>query len=259
MALIAITREVSPSINRCELSFHDRKPIDVPRAIEQHAAYQQCLKSLGARVISLPAEPDLPDSVFVEDAAIVFDTVAVIPIMGAASRRDEPRSLVPTLLRYRPVEHLREPATLDGGDVLVAGTRVYVGLTKRTNREGVNQMRNILQPYGYNVEGVAVHGALHLKSACSYLGNDTLLINRQFIDAAAFKPFKLIDVPEHEPAAPNALVLNGTVIMAASFPETCELLVHQDYPVQPVDVGELQKAEAGVTCCSVVFGDSSDS
>ncbi|HJT81643.1 MAG TPA: arginine deiminase family protein [Chthoniobacterales bacterium] len=256
MPLIAITRAVSPNINQCELSFHDRHQIDVPTAIAQHEAYNKCLESLGAKVIALPAEPDLPDSVFVEDAAIVFDEVAVIPIMAAASRRDEPRTLVPALSRFRALEWLREPATLDGGDVVVADHRVFVGLTRRTNREAVNQLGEILRPHGYIIKGVPVRDILHLKSACCYLGNNALLINRKFTDASVFQPLDLIDVTEPEPAAANVLSVNGTVIAAASFPETCSLLEQRGFRVRRVEVAELQKAEAGVTCCSLVFSDS---
>jgi len=134
--LTAITREVSASINNCELSFHARKPIDVAKAIAQHKAYQDCLAELGVQIVSLPAELDLPDSVFVEDAAVVVDEVAVIPIMGAPARRPEARSLANALSRYRPIKFLREPATLDGGDVLRIGRTLFVGLSQRTNREG---------------------------------------------------------------------------------------------------------------------------
>src|SRR5712691_6350593 len=121
MPLTAITREVSSSINDCELSFHARQPIDVAKAIAQHQAYQDCLAELGVRVVSLPAEPELPDAVFVEDPAIVVDEVAVISIMGAPSRRPEARGLADALSRYRPIKFLRKPATLDGGDVLCVG------------------------------------------------------------------------------------------------------------------------------------------
>ena len=114
LQLMAITRPVSVSINNCELSFHARQPIDVSQAIAQHEAYEDCLTALGVQVISLPAEPDLPDAVFVEDPAVVVDEVAVISIMGALSRRSETSSMVVALSRYRPIEQLVAPATLDG-------------------------------------------------------------------------------------------------------------------------------------------------
>jgi dimethylargininase len=253
MSLTAIVREVSPGINRCELSFHSRKPIDVNKAIAQHRAYQECLAGLEVRIVSLPAEPDLPDSVFVEDAAAVFDEVAVIPIMGAPSRRPETKSLAQSLSRHRPIKLLSEPATLDGGDVLQIGSRVFVGSTRRTNMHGINQLREILRPYGYSVEAVEINKCLHLKSACSYIGNNSILINRAFLDPKSFHGIDLIDVPIDEPAAANALTISDTVIIPVSFPKTRDLLESRDFRVQAIDLSELQKAEAGVTCCSAIF------
>jgi len=208
MQLVAVTREVSPSINACELSFHMRQPIDVTRAIAQHHNYQQCLAQLGVRIVSLPAEPDFPDSVFVEDAAVVLDEVAIISNMGALSRRPESVTLIGPLSHYREIKSLVEPATLDGGDVLRIGRHVFVGLSKRTNDEGFIQLRNILQPYGYEIGMVEVRGCLHLKSACSYIGKDRLLINRSWIDPKPFLEFAMIDVPAEEPAAAHALLVN---------------------------------------------------
>lgn len=250
---MAITRPVSASINNCELSFHARQPIDVSKAIAQHKAYEDCLTALGIEVISIPAEPDLPDAVFVEDPAIVADQVAVISIMGAPSRRPEARSLATALSRYRPIKQLVAPATLDGGDVMRAGRSVFVGLSKRTNREGFDQLRDILRAYDYQVRAVDVGGCLHLKSACSYIGNNSILINRSFIDPQQFHGFELIDVADEEPAGANALLIRDVVIIAASFPKTRALLERRGFFVRTIDVSELQKAEAGVTCTSLIF------
>ena len=251
--LTAITRAVSASITDCELSFHARQPIDVAKVIAQHKAYQDCLAELGVRIVSLPAEPELPDAVFVEDPVVVVDEVAVISIMGAPSRRPEARTLTDALSRYRPLKFLREPATLDGGDVVRIGRRVFAGLSQRTNREGVSQLRDLLQAFDYEVQPVEVRGCLHLKSACSYIGNDTVLINRAWIDAERFRGFKLLDVPDEEPAAANALLVNDVVIIAASFPKTRALLEQRGFCVRTMDLSELQKAEAGVTCTSLIF------
>ena len=253
MPLTGITREVSPSINKCELSFHAREPIDVAKAVAQHKAYQDCLTELGVKIVSLPAESKLPDAVFVEDPAIVVDEVAIIFFMGAPSRRPEARSLADALARYRPLEFLVEPATSDGGDVMRIGRLVFVGLSQRTNREGIAQLRDILQPYGYQVQAVEVTGCLHLKSACSYIGNNTILVNRSLIDVGPFREFELIDVPDEEAGAANALLVKDVVIMPASFPKTRSLLEQRGFRVQTIDLSELQKAEAGVTCTSLIF------
>src|SRR6185503_14028239 len=180
--LIAITRAVSPSINRCELTYHAQEPIDVAKAEAQHAAYEEVLRQLGVRVVSLAAEPDLPDAVFVEDAGVVVDEVAVIPVMGAASRRPETESMVRALSAYRPIKFMQTPATLDGGDVMRIGRRLYVGASSRTNADGIAQLRALLAEFGYEVTAVAVNGCLHLKSACTYVGKDTIFINRAWID-----------------------------------------------------------------------------
>ena len=251
--LTAITREVSESINDCELSFHARQPIDVAKAIAQHKAYQDCLAELGVQIVSLPAEPKLPDAVFVEDPAVVVDEVAVIPIMGTPNRRPEAHSLTDALSRYRPLRFLREPATLDGGDVLRVGRRIFAGISQRTNRQGIAQLRGVLGAFDYQVQPVEVRGCLHLKSACSYIGSDTVLINRSWIDPEALRGFELIDVPDEEPAAANALLIKDVVIIPASFPQTRALLKQRGFRVRTIDLSELQKAEAGVTCTSLIL------
>ena len=254
MQLIAIMRGVSASINDCALSFHARQPIDVARARAQHRAYRDCLEELGVRVLSLPAEPGLPDAVFVEDPVVVVDEVAIISNMGASSRRPEARTLIDALSPYRPLQFLEEPATLDGGDVLRIGQSVFVGLSRRTNQEGVSQLRELLGPYDYQVQPVEVRGCLHLKSACSYVGNGTVLINPSWIEAEPLRGFEWLEVPAEEPGAANALLIGDVVIIPVSFPKTRARLERRGFRVRAIDVSELQKAEAGVTCCSVIFG-----
>src|SRR5205807_5615444 len=193
MELTAITRQVSARINDCELSFHARQRIDVAKAVAQHKVYQDCLVALGARIVSLPAEPGLPDAAFVEDAALVVDEVAVITNMGAPSRRAESKSLAKTLSQYRPLKFLIEPATLDGGDVLRVGRSLFVGLSRRTNQHGIDQLRDLLRAYDYQVQPVEVKSCLHLKSACSYIVNGIILVNRFWVDAKKLRGFYLLD------------------------------------------------------------------
>jgi len=254
--LTAITRQVSPGINQCELSFHERQPIDVEKAIDQHTAYERLLSELGVRVVQLAAEPGLPDAVFVEDPAVVVDEVAVVSRMGAVSRRPETKSVVAALSLYRPLEFLTEPATLEGGDVMRIGRTLYAGLSARTNRQGVEQLANALRPHGYDVRPIEVRGCLHLKSACSYVGDGAVLVNRSWIDAHALDMYELIDVPHGESAAANALLVSAAVILPASFPKTREMLEQRGFRVRPIDMSELQKAEGGVTCTSLIFDDN---
>lgn len=251
--LTAITRAVSPSIDDCELTFHLRQQIDVARAASQHHAYEECLRELGVRVISLPAEPALPDSVFVEDAAIIVDELAIMTFMGAVSRRGETESLARALSEYRPIKYMQSPATLDGGDVMRIGRALYVGASSRTNAEGASQLRGLLAPFDYQVRAVEVTGCLHLKSACTYIGRNSILINRAWIDAAQLESFELVDVPTEEPNAANALLVGDVVVMPDSFPQTRAMLEGRGFNVRAVDVSELQKAEGGVTCKSLIF------
>src|SRR5438132_1806969 len=159
--LTAITRAVSPAIVHCELSFIDRKPIDLAVAEEQHHAYEKLLGKLGARVISLPAEPALPDSMFVEDPAIVLDELAVVFPLGTESRRSEAASIQRVLATFRKIAHVELPGTVEGGDVLRVGRRLFVGQSKRTNAEGIRQLTAILRAHNYDVIPVPVTGCLH--------------------------------------------------------------------------------------------------
>src|SRR5205807_3572025 len=163
--LIAITRAVSSAIVNCELSFIDRKPIDLGTAQEQHHAYEKLLDKLGARVISLPAEPALPDSMFVEDPALVLDELAVILPLGTQTRQPEAGTLAQALTPFRRLEYIRAPGIMEGGDVLRVGRKLFVGLSRRTNAEGIRQLAAIASSHGYEIITVPVTGCLHLKSA----------------------------------------------------------------------------------------------
>src|SRR5258708_2016987 len=254
--LTAITRAVSPSIVDCELSFIDRRPIDLAIAQRQHRAYEELLCKLGARVISLPAEPELPDSMFVEDPVIVLDELAVIFPLGTETRRHEAPSLAQALSPFRKLERISLPGTLEGGDVLRIERQLFVGLTKRTNPEGIRQLAAILAPHNYEVIAVPVTGCLHLKSAVTYLGRNTLLSNRAWFDTIPLAGYEWIDVDPAEPHAANALALADTVIFPASFPRTRARIGARGFHVTPLDISELQKAESGLTCSSLIFANT---
>jgi dimethylargininase len=251
--LKALTKQVSPSFALCELTFLDRQPIDVAKAIGQHRAYEICLAELGAEVISLPADSSFPDAVFVEDAAIVLDEVAIITRPGAESRRGETETIAQALLPYRELRYIREPGTLEGGDVIHVGKTLYTGLSRRTNRDGVVQLEELLQPFGYRVVPVDVNGCLHLKSGACWAGGDVILANRQWINASAFRDFKIIDVAGDEPSAADVLPVGDSLLVPSNYVHTCETLRASGVNVRPIDVSELQKAEAGVTCMSLLF------
>lgn len=251
--LTAITRAVSPSINLCELGYLARQPIDVEKAREQHQRYEECLRELGVSVVSLPAEPEMPDSMFVEDPAVVVNEVAVMTRMGAESRRKESDSLAAALAKFRPLRWMRQPATLEGGDVLRIESIVYVGMSARTNREGMAQLAVELARFRYSVRPVDVRGCLHLKSACCYAGDQTILANGNWIDTTIFRGFRVVDVPPNEPRAANVLTIGDAVLVPTAFPATAELLQRLGRKVRTLDISELMKAEAGLTCSSILF------
>src|SRR5262245_40192836 len=249
----AITRKVSRSIGDCKLTFLERKSIDARRARQQQQAYERCLTGLGVHVISLPEEAKMPDAVFVEDTAVVVDEVAVISRMGAAQRRPEVRNPAKVLSGFRPLKFMDTPSTLDGGDVMRIGRSLYVGLSRRTNRDGIAQLAEFLSPFAYRVKAVEIQGCLHLKTGCAYIGQNTILANRTWVDVSSIEGIKVIDVPPTEPWAANALLVNGTILVSSSFPETYELLKSRGHSVQSCDIAEMEKAEGGLTCLSIIF------
>jgi len=251
--LTAITRAVSPSLADCELTFLARQKIDVAKAIEQHRGYEECLARLGVRLVRLPAESDLPDSVFVEDTAIVLDELAIVTRLGATSRQAETESVADALSQFRPLKFIQPPATIEGGDVMRVDRTLYTGLSARTNREGLSQLREIAEPHNYRVETIETAGCLHLKTGCVYLGHQTILANRSWINFQPLAGFDLIDVPEDEPWAANTLTIGDTVLTPGGFPKTIELIEKRGFRTLMIDISELRKAEAGLTCLSLIF------
>ncbi len=250
---IAITREVSAALARCELSFQPRVAIDLALAREQHRHYQETLASLGCRIVALPELPEQADSVFVEDTAVVLPEVAVITRPGAESRRAETESMATALAAYRHLVFLEEPATLDGGDVLRIGKRLYVGLSGRSNRTGVEQLAASVKPFGYSVESVKLTGCLHLKTAATLVAPDRLLINPAWAEMRAFSGVEFTEVDPAEPQGGNAMLVGETVLYPQSFPRTRARLEELELDLRTVDMSETEKAEGGVTCCSVIF------
>ena len=252
--LRALTRQVGSNFAACELTFLERQPIDVAKAMEQHRAYEACLAELGITVTSLPADPSFPDGVFVEDPAIVLDEIAIITRPGAESRRGETTSIAQALSPFRELRYIAGAATLEGGDVVNVGKVLYVGVSRRTNREGIVQLTELLRPFGYCVVPVEVHGCLHLKSGACWAGRDVILANRNWVDVDKFSDFRIIDVAEDESSAADVLPIGYTLLVPSNFVRTSEILEAAGIKVCAIDVSELQKAEAGVTCMSLIFG-----
>ena len=249
---IALVRDIADSIGSCELTHLARSPIELSRARQQHAAYGQALKALGCTVQPIDADPNCPDCVFIEDTLVVVDELAVLTRPGAPSRRAELPPVEAAIASHREVARIEAPGTLDGGDVLRIGRRVLVGASGRSNPSGVEQLRSHLEPHGYTVEAVSFTGCLHLKSACTLAAPDRVLVNPAWVD-----PNKLgtatIDVDPGEPGAGNVLLVNDTLLADPAFPRTIERLEAEGIEPRLVPNDELAKAEAALTCCSVLL------
>lgn len=251
--LTAITHKVSARINECELTHLERTRIDVGTAQRQHDAYCSTLRELGVSVIALDGNEAYPDSVFVEDTAVVVDEVAVICSPGAASRRGETDLIERELSKYREIYRIRLPATIDGGDVLRVGKKVFVGLSSRTNNEGYAELARALSPFGYTVEAIETKGSLHLKSACTPINDETLIVNPEWIDTRLLAGFMLVPTAAGEEHSANVLRIGDTVCVQSGFPRAVEAIEKLGEKVRLIDASELAKAEAGLTCSSIVF------
>ena len=250
--MIAFLREVSPSLAACELSFLARLPIDVERAREQHVHYAAELSALGCGIEWLAPLAANADAVFVEDTAVVLPEVAVITRPGVASRRGEVESVATSLALHRPLRRIVAPGTLEGGDVVRIGRKLYVGVSGRSNAAGVEQLRHALAPFGYRVAGVAMRDCLHLKSACTFIPPEILLVNPAWVDPMPFDARTVIEVDAGEPFAANTLTVQGVTLLSAAFPLTGQRLQEAGVTTRALDVSELQKAEAALTCMSLM-------
>jgi dimethylargininase len=251
MRTIAIVRKPSPRSAECELTFMSRAAIDYETLLTQHEAYTDRLRARNIEVEFLAELPEAPDGAFVEDPAIVLDELAILTRPGAASRIQEVASLREVLHRHRKVVHqILAPGTLEGGDVLRVGKNLFVGRSTRTNTDGIHQLRKLTAPFGYEVHPVEMKGCLHLKTGLSYLGNDTYLINKEWI---SFDRGNLIEVEPGEPFAANVLRTDEMILAPEEHPYTVAKLRAAGFAVETTPIGEFAKAEAGVTCLSLVF------
>jgi dimethylargininase len=251
--LRALTHKVSPSLAQCELTFIDRSPIDLQLAVRQHDGYCATLKKLGVSVKTLSENEAYPDSCFVEDTAIVVDELAVMCSMGVPSRRGETGLIERELSRYREIARISLPATIEGGDVLRIGKKIFVGQSRRTNNEGIEELAKILEPFGYRVVPVRTKGSLHFKSACTAIDDETLFVNPDWVELEALRDFNLVYTPAEEPWSANLLRVGATVCVQAGCPRAAELVGRIADRVEIIDITELRKAEAGLTCSSIIF------
>ena len=255
--LTAITRSPGTQLAQCELTHLVRQPIDADRAIAQHRAYQAALRDEGLRVVELPADSALPDGVFVEDTAVVLDEVAVLTSPTPPSRRGERAVIEAELTAFRSLQRLPADAFLEGGDVLRVGRTLFVGQSSRTGEAGLRALEENVRPFGYSVVPVRVTGCLHLKSAVTYIGLETVLVNPAWVDVDAFSRWQCVPVAKEEPYGANALLVAGLVHLAESAPITRRKLDALGFSTAAIDTSEFEKAEAALTCLSLVFDDRS--
>ena len=245
----AYTRAVSPRLAECQLTHLERTPIDAVKAVQQHANYEAALAAAGFEIVRLPELADDPDAVFVEDTALLLDGHAVLTRPGAPSRIGEVDTTAAGLAGDFELHRITR-GHIDGGDVLRIGKRIYVGLSTRTDAEGVEALAEIARPLGFEVVQAELRDCLHLKTGATYAGNGVLLYNPVAVDPAQFSGVEPVAVLE--PAAANCVRAGDRLILAAGSPRTTELLRGRGFNVVEVDVSELQKAEAGGTCMSLI-------
>jgi dimethylargininase len=248
-----LVRPVSRSLAQCELLHLPRTTFDLGLADQQHAGYVAALRQAGVAITVLPELPDLPDATFVEDTVVVLDEVAVLCRPGVRSREPEVGHIESAIEALRPSRRIVSPGTLEGGDVMRIGRTLFVGQSLRTNAEGIHQLEAIVSPLGYGVVRVPVHRCLHFKSGVTSPGAGMLVANPDWVDCSAFRGVEVLPVPAEEPWGANTLCVNGVVFVPASVPRTADLLEARGLRVKRLDLSELQKAESGVTCLSVLY------
>jgi len=247
----AIVRPVPDSYDRCVRTNCEK--IDVALAKGQHAEYCHALQKLGPELIWIRGDNALPDSCFVEDTAVVFGEKAVICNMRVKSRADEMAEVAKVMEEFKETYCIKPPATIDGGDVLCVEDKVFVGISARTNLHALGQLRKILENNGMNVVPVKVHNVLHLKSACTYLGNEFVILSRGCFDTDVLQGLRKIIVPRGEEYAADCLAINGTVLMAKGHVETRKLVEKEGFPVEELEISEFRKGDGALTCLSIIW------
>ncbi len=224
------------------------------KAIEQHQAYIKALEVCGLKVLVLEADENFPDSTFVEDTALLTPHCAIITNPGAPTRKGETHDIKKVVSRfYSVIEQIKDPGTVEGGDIMRVGSHYYIGLSGRTNQKGAHQVIEILNKYGMSGSMVKVEKVLHLKTGTTYLENDNLLVSGEFLDRLELDQLNRIVIPEDESYAANCIYINGKVIMPAGFPITKQKILDLGYTVIETDMSEFQKLDGGLTCLSLRF------
>jgi dimethylargininase len=250
---IAITRVVSRRIHSCQLTYRSRENINYEKACLQLEKYCELLDKWGVHVLPVGASDSHPDCCFVQDTAVVLDEVCVIASMGADTRLGEVAEVEKLVAPLRKIRHIHSPATLDGGDVVQFGKRLFVGLSSRTNARGIAALAEIVEGFGYTVTPVVVNGGLHLTTGCGIVNDETVLLNPRWLDASAFSGLRQLYVPEDEPWAANTIRVDNNVCLEEGAPRTVDLVQPYAGNIALLDISEFRKAEGSLSCLSLIF------
>ncbi|MGN0694459.1 MAG: dimethylarginine dimethylaminohydrolase family protein [Lentihominibacter sp.] len=226
------------------------------KALEQHDKYIEALKKCGVEVTVLEADERYPDSCFVEDPALITRKCAIITNPGAESRNGEKNEIIGAVKKFFPedkIEYIKDPGTLEGGDVMMVGDTFYVGLSARTNAEGIRQLTEILNKYGLECVQVPLEKVLHLKTGVNYLENNNMLVSGEFIEKPEFQKYNKIVIPEEEAYAANCIWVNDTVIVPEGYPAVLKAAQDAGYKTLLVDTSEFRKIDGGLSCLSLRF------
>ncbi|HLD35256.1 MAG TPA: arginine deiminase family protein [Planctomycetota bacterium] len=260
----AIVRDVARTYDECIKPNKPTKPINVLLAQAQHRAYCQALKNLGLKLIKIEADNRFPDCCFVEDPAIVIGDTAIISRMGVKSRRGEEKAVRQTLARYKTIRWIKLPGTIEGGDVLKIGKKIYIGLSERTNLSAIRQVKAIAAEHEYEVIPVRVKGMIHLKTGCTYLspegeprpnggGNNYVTLIKGKLDEKPFSDYKKIIIPKEEAYSANCLAINGRVLIPKGYSKTKVLIKHAGFKVRELDMSEFRAGGGSLTCLSIIL------
>jgi dimethylargininase len=252
-AFKAITRGVSRNMGACELTYRSREAIDPVKASFQLERYGEVLRKWGVDLVTLPASESHPDCCFVQDTAFVLDEVCIMASMGAAARRGEVSEVERHLSQFRQIRHIVPPATLDGGDVIQVGKRLFVGLSTRTNARGIDAFTRIVETFGYTVTAVSVTGGLHLTTGCGVVDDETVILNPRWVDALAFRNLRQLHVPEDEPWAANTIRVDDALAIEDEAPRTIDLVQPYARSIDTLNISEFRKAEGSLSCLSLIF------
>jgi len=250
-ARYAIVRPVPDSYNQCVRTKIEK--IDVDSAKRQHAEYCRALQKLGLELVWIEGDNSLPDSCFVEDTAVILGEKAVICNMNVKSRANEVVEVAKLLEKLKETYCIKPPATIDGGDVLKIEDRVFVGLSARTNLQAIVQLEKILESSTLEIVPVKIRNVLHLKSACTYLGDDYVILSKGHFDTEILRDYEKIVVPKEEEYAADCLAINGTILMAKGYSKTKKLIEKEGFLVKELEISEFHKGDGALTCLSIIW------